>query len=33
VSGRDALVQIVVMPILLAIGGTVIAAVWIIVSH
>jgi hypothetical protein len=33
VSGRDALVQIVIMPILLAIGGTVIAAVWIVVSH
>lgn len=33
VSGRAALVQIVVMPILLAIGGTMIAAIWIIVSR
>jgi hypothetical protein len=33
VNGRDALVQIAVMPILLALGGTVIAAIWMIVSH
>jgi hypothetical protein len=32
-SGRTAFVQIAVMPILLAVGGTVIAAVWIVVSH
>jgi hypothetical protein len=33
VSGRAALVQIVLMPILLAGGGTVIAGIWFIVSH
>jgi hypothetical protein len=33
VSGRAALVQIVVMPILLAVGGTMIAGIWFIVSH
>jgi hypothetical protein len=33
VNGRDALVQIAVMPILLALGGTVIAAIWMSVSH
>jgi hypothetical protein len=33
VSGRAALVEIVVMPILLAVGGTMIAGIWFIVSH
>jgi hypothetical protein len=33
ISGRDALVQIAAMPILLAIGGSIMAAVYFIVSR
>ena len=33
VSGRAALVQIAVMPILLAVGGTIMVGIWFIASH